>query len=196
MHDVGWLVILLMAAITDNILLSRFLGVCPFVVCSRRMDTALGLGLAVTFVTGCTTAINNLLHYHVLVRFGLEHLEYLLFIAVIAAFVQLIEMVVERFLPRLYYSLGIFLPLITVNCAILGTSLFMIMGELTFPQSLAYGVGSGAGWMLAIVLMAGLRERVVQEHVPAPFRGVPLSLILIGLVAMIFRRFVEIGTSL
>jgi len=102
-------------------------------------------------------------------------------------------MVIERFVPRLFHALGIFLPLITVNCAILGTSLFMVLDDLTFGRSLAYGVGAGGGWMLAILLMAGLRERVVEEHVPAPFRGVPIALILTGLIAMIFRRFVELG---
>lgn len=195
MLDLQWLVILLAAAFTNNITLFRFLGLCPFVACSRRMDTAVGLGLAVTFVTTCTTALNNLLHHYVLVPLNLQHLELLLFIAVIAAFVQLIEMVVERFLPRLYYSLGIFLPLITVNCAILGTSLFMIMDNLTFTRSIAYGLGSGAGWMLAILLMAGLRERLDERHVPAPFRGVPLALILTGVLAMVLRRFVEMGMS-
>jgi len=194
MHEANVLVILLSAAFTDNILLSRFLGVCPFVACSRRTDTALGLGLAVTFVTACTAGINRLLH-GALVRLGLEHLEYLLFIAVIAALVQLIEMVVDRFFPRLYHALGIFLPLITVNCAILGTSLFMVLEDLTFVQSLAYGAGSGAGWMLAIWLLAGLRGRVVEERVPACFRGLPLALILIGILAMVFRSFVEIGIS-
>lgn len=193
MHDARWLAILLSAALTDNIMLSRFLGVCPFVACSRRMDTALGLGLAVTFVTACTAALNNLLHRLVLVPLKLEHLELLLFIAVIAAFVQLIEIVIERFAPRLFHALGIFLPLIAVNCAILGTSLFMVMDDLSFLQSLAFGVGSGAGWMLAILVMAGLRERVVEERVPAPFRGVPVALILTGILAMIFRRFVDLG---
>ena len=193
MPELQWLVILLTAAFTNNIALFRFLGICPLVACSRRMDTALGLGIAVTFVTTCTTGINNLLHHYLLKPLELEYLEFLLFIVVIAAFVQLIEMILERFLPRLYHALGIFLPLITVNCAILGTSLFMVMDNLTFVQSLAYGVGSGGGWMLAIILMAGLRERICETHAPAPFRGVPLALILTGIVAIIFRRFVEMG---
>jgi len=194
MHEANVLVILLSAAFTDNILLTRFLGVCPLAACSRRRDTALGLGLAVTFVTACTAGVNSLLHA-ALVRLDLVHLEYLLFIAVIAGFVQLIEMVVDRFFPRLYHALGIFLPLITVNCAILGTSLFMVLEDLTLVQSLAYGVGSGAGWMLAIWLLAGLRSRIVEEDVPKPFRGLPLALILTGILAMIFRSFVEMGMS-
>jgi Na+-transporting NADH:ubiquinone oxidoreductase subunit E len=192
MHDLSWLVILLSAVFTDNILLSRFLGLCPFAACSKRMDTAIGLGWAVMFVTAVTAAANSLLHQYVLVPLGLEYLELLLFIALIAGVVQLIEMVVERFAPRLYHALGIFLPLITVNCAILGTSLFMINDDLSTTQSLAYGVGSGAGWMLAIGLMAGLRERMIEERIPLAFRGLPVTLILTGLLAMVFRRLTEV----
>ncbi len=195
MHDVHWVVIFLAAVSTDNILLSRFLGICPFLACSRRPDTAFGLGLAVALVTTCTTALNHILYRYVLVSFGLEHLQYLFFIAVIAAFVQLLEMIFERFFHRLYFSLGIFLPLITVNCAILGTSLFMVIRDLTFVQAVAYGFGSGLGWMLAILLMAGLRSRVVDQHVPGPFRGVPLVMILTGILAMIFRGFVGMVVS-
>jgi len=191
-HDVSWFVILVTAVFTDNILLSRFLGLCPFVACSRRMDTAAGLGLAVMFVTACTAAADQLLYQHVLRPLGLEYLGLLLFIALIAAVVHLIEMVVERFFARLYHALGIFLPLITVNCAILGTSLFMINDDLSFTQATAYGIGSGAGWMLAICLMSGLRERLVEERIPASFRGVPVTLILTGVLAMVFRRFMEL----
>ncbi len=195
MHEWNWIVILLTAAFTNNIMFFRFLGLCPFAACSRRMDTALGLGLAVAFVTTCTAGLNYLLLQYVLKPAGLEYLEYLLFIAVIAAFVQLIEMVVERFFARLYYALGIFLPLITVNCAILGATLFMVMEDLSFVQSLAYGLGSGAGWLLAILLMSGLRERVVEVETPFPLRGVPQVLILTGILAMIFRRVVEMGLA-
>jgi Na+-transporting NADH:ubiquinone oxidoreductase subunit E len=191
-HDLPWFVILLSAVFTDNILLSRFLGLCPFVACSRRMDTAAGLGMAVMFVTALTTAANGLVERFILRPLGLEYLALVLFIALIAAVVQLLERAVERFFPRLYHALGIFLPLITVNCAILGTSLFMINDDLTVPQSLAYGVGSGAGWMLAICLMSGLRQRLVEERIPVPFRGLPITLILTGVLAMVFRRFTEL----
>jgi Na+-transporting NADH:ubiquinone oxidoreductase subunit E len=194
-HESHWLIVLLSAALTDNILLTRFLGVCPLLACSRRPDTALGLGLAMTFVVTATTALNYVLQEAVLVPFGLEHLQILIFIAVIATFVQLMEIVFERFFIVLYHALGIFLPLITVNCAVLGTSLFMVMRRFTFMQAVAYGLGSGAGWMLAILLMSGLRGRVVSRRVPEAFRGTPLAMILIGLVAMIFRAFAGMGLS-
>jgi Na+-transporting NADH:ubiquinone oxidoreductase subunit E len=191
-HELPWLMILLSAFFTDNILLSRFLGLCPFVACSRRMDTAAGLGLAVTFITVLTVALDNLLYQNVLRPLGLEYLALLIFIALIAGVVQLLEMIVERFFPALYHALGVFLPLIAVNCAILGASLFMINDDLSFVGSLAYGLGSGAGWMLAICLMAGLRERLVEERIPKAFRGVASTLILTGLLAMVFRRLTEL----
>jgi len=195
MGSANLLLIVISAAFTENILLFRFLGVCPALACSRRRDVAAGLGVAVLFVTTFTAALNHLLHVHVLVRFGLEHLELVLFIAVIAAFVQFIEMLMDRFFPRLYHGLGIFLPLITVNCAILGTSLFMVLRELTFVGAVVYGFGSGLGWMVAIQLMAALRGGMNDERVPRPFRGVPVALILIGILAMIVRGLIAVGTS-
>ncbi len=128
--------------------------------------------------------------YHlVLVRFELEHLKLIVFIAVIAAFVQLVEMIIERFSPKLYFALGIFLPLITVNCAILGASLFIIIREYSFFQSVGFGLGAGIGWMVAIVLLAGLRQKMRYSNIPEPFQGVPIAMIVTGVLAMAFMGF-------
>lgn len=174
---------------TNNILLASFLGLCSFLVCSNKIETAAGLGAAVTFVMVCTTAINYLLNYYVLEPLHIGFLSYIIFIAVIAAFVQFIEMFVERFSPTLYYSLGIFLPLITVNCAILGASLFMILRKYNFIQSVGFGLGSGLGWALAIMLMAGLRKKMSYSNVPAPIDGPGVILMITGVIAMTFMGF-------
>jgi Na+-transporting NADH:ubiquinone oxidoreductase subunit E len=184
------LVILLAAAFTDNILLTRFLGMCSYLAISRHMKTSLGLGVAVVFVTTCTAAINYLIHTFITVRLGIEFLEYIIFIVVIAAFVQLVEMVVERVSPPLYFALGIFLPLITVNCAILGVSLFMLNKQgYGFVQSTVFGLGSGIGWMLAIVLMAGIREKLKDDKIPEGLRGAGITLIITGIIALAFIGF-------
>jgi Na+-transporting NADH:ubiquinone oxidoreductase subunit E len=162
---------------------------CSFVACSGQITTALGLGTAVTFVMTMTTMINYCIYHFVLVRAGLVHLQYIIFIAVIAAFVQFVEMFVERFSPKLYFALGIFLPLITVNCAILGASLFMIIRQYTFVQSVGFGFGAGVGWALAIVLMAGLRQKMRYSKVPKPFEGVAIAMIVTCVLAMAFMGF-------
>ena len=194
MGDTSALVIFVAAIVTSNILLSNFLGMCSFLACSRKIDTALGLGAAVTFVMTCTTTINYLIFHHVLVPWELEHLTFIFFIAVIAAFVQFVEMFIERFSPTLYYALGIFLPLITVNCAILGSSLFMVIRKYTFVQSVGFGIGSGLGWALAIVLIAGLREKMRYSNVPPAFRGVAITMIITGIMAMAFMGFAGMVT--
>jgi Na+-transporting NADH:ubiquinone oxidoreductase subunit E len=182
-------VILIAAIFTNNILLANFLGMCPFIGCSSQIGTALGLGTAVTFVSTLTCIINYCVFYCVLKPLGLEHLQFIVFIAVIAAFVQFVEMFVERFSPKLYFSLGIFLPLITVNCAILGSSLFLVIREYNFFQSVAFGFGGGIGWMLAIVLMAGLRQKMRYSDIPKPFENVPIAMIVTGVLAMAFMGF-------
>ena len=187
--DIPAWIILIAAIFTNNILLSNFLGMCSFLACSKRIPTALGLGVAVIFVMTATAAINWAIHYYVLVPLGLEHLQFIVFIAVIAAFVQFVEMFVERFSPPLYHALGIFLPLITVNCAILGASLFMILREYSFAQSVSFGFGGGVGWALAIVLMAGLNQKMGYSDIPRPFRGVAISMIITGVMAMAFMGF-------
>lgn len=184
------LIILVAAAITDNILLTRFLGMCSFLAISRQMKTSIGLGIAVIFVTTCTAFINYLVHTYITKPFGIEYLEFIIFIVVIAAFVQLVEMIIERVSPPLYFALGIFLPLITVNCAILGVSLFMLNKQnYGLVESTVFGFGSGIGWMLAIVLMAGIREKIKEDKVPAGLRGSGITLIISGIIALAFIGF-------
>ncbi len=178
------------AIFTNNILLTNFLGLCPFLSISREFRSSLGLGAAVVFVMTCTAVINYLVYYHVLLPLNLEHFRYIAFIVVIAAFVQLVEMAVERFFPALYYVLGIFLPLITVNCAILGASLFLIIREYTLWQSMAYGAGSGIGWMLAIIAVGAVREKIQKSaNLPRGLEGPAITLIITGLMALAFMAF-------
>ncbi|MBI9017768.1 MAG: NADH:ubiquinone reductase (Na(+)-transporting) subunit E [Phycisphaerae bacterium] len=189
MPDTSAIVILFAAILTNNILLANFLGMCSFIACSNQINTAVGLGTAVTFVLTMTAMINYGVYYLVLEPLHLEHLQFIVFIAVIAAFVQFVEMFVERFSPKLYFALGIFLPLITVNCAILGASLFMIIRKYNFAQSVGYGFGAGLGWMLAIILMAGLQQKMRYSNVPQPFKGVAIAMIVTCVLAMAFMGF-------
>ena len=190
---ISLLTILVSAALTDNILLTRFLGMCSFLQISREMKAAVGLGLAVIFVTTCTCGLNAALYRYVLVPLGLHtSLTLILFIVVIAAFVQLMEMVIERVSIGLYYALGIFLPLITVNCAILGTSLFMVNRGYGVLEGIVFGLGSGGGWMLAIVLMAGIRRRLKTARIPAALEGPGITLIISGIMALAFIGFTGI----
>lgn len=188
-------VIFLAALITNNILLSDFLGLCSFIAVSRTMRTSFGLGMAVLFVMSCTTPLNYAIYHGILVEDApllaadLTHLKLVVFIMVIAGFVQFVEMVTERFTPVLYYNLGIFLPLITVNCAILGASLFMLVREYTLVQTLGYAIGSGIGWTLAICLMAGIRQRLQHADIPEPLRGLGITMIVTGLMAIAFLGF-------
>jgi len=187
---ISLLAILVSAALTDNILLTRFLGMCSFLAVSRQMKSSLGLGLAVTTVTTFTAAINAALYRGVLEPLGLHiSLKLILFIVVIAAFVQLMEMLIERLSLGLYYALGIFLPLITVNCAILGASLFMVIRKYSFIQTVGFGVGAGVGWAMAIVLIAGLQRKMLYSDVPRAFRGVAITMVITGVMAMAFMGF-------
>jgi Na+-transporting NADH:ubiquinone oxidoreductase subunit E len=178
------------AIFTNNILLTNFLGLCPFLSISRNLRSSLGLGAAVVFVMTCTAVINYLAYYYVLLPLNLDHFRYIVFIVIIAAFVQLVEMAVERFFPALYYMLGIFLPLITVNCAILGASLFLIIRKYDFWQSMAYGAGSGIGWMLAIIAVGAIREKVQKSaKLPKGLEGPAITLIITGIMALAFTAF-------
>jgi len=178
------------AIFTNNILLTNFLGLCPFLAISREVRSGLGLGAAVVFVMTCTAVLNYLVYYYVLVPLNLVHFRFILFIVIIAAFVQLVEMTIERYFPALYYVLGIFLPLITVNCAILGASLFLIIREYTLVQSLAYGAGSGIGWMIAIIAVGAIREKVQKSaKLPRGLEGPALTLIITGVMALAFIAF-------
>jgi Na+-transporting NADH:ubiquinone oxidoreductase subunit E len=189
MSETSAWVIFIAAIFTNNILLTNFLGMCSFIACSGQIKTSLGLGTAVIFVMLMTTIINYIIYHFVLVPFGLVHLQFIIFIAVIAAFVQLVEMFVERFSPKLYFALGIFLPLITVNCAILGASLFMIIRNYNFMQSVGFGLGAGIGWALAILLLAGLRQKMKYSHIPKCFEGVAIAMVVTGVLAMTFMGF-------
>lgn len=175
---------------TNNILLTNFLGLCPFLSVSRNIRSSLGLGIAVVFVMTCTAGLNYLVYHHLLLPLHLEHFRYIVFIMIIAAFVQLVEMTVERFFSPLYYMLGIFLPLITVNCAILGVSLFLIIRDYTLWQSLAYGAGSGIGWLMAILSIGAIREKIQKTaQLPKGLEGPALTLIITGILSLAFIAF-------
>ena len=189
MSETSALVILIAAIFTNNILLTNFLGMCSFIACSGQIRTSVGLGTAVTFVMTMTTVLNYVIYHFMLTPLGLDHLTFIVFIAVIAAFVQFVEMFVERFSPKLYFALGIFLPLITVNCSILGVSLFMVIRNYSFAQTVGFGFGAGVGWALAILLMAGLRQKMKYSNVPQPFEGVPIAMIVTCVLAMAFMGF-------
>ena len=184
----------------DNMVFAFFFGMCSYIAVSKSVKTAIGLGLAVTFVQTMTVPLNYLLNEYVLAPnalvegVDLSFLSFIVFIAVIAAFVQLVEMVVEKFSPSLYNQLGIFLPLIAVNCAIMGGSLFMQQkvdaGEISNVwQSIVYGLGSGIGWWLAIVMMAAIRERLSYSHIPAALKGPGIAFIITGLMGIAFMIF-------
>ena len=183
------LLIFVSATFTDNILMARFLGMCSCLGVSKKVDTSLGLGAAVVFVTTVTAVLDYLVYYHVLVPLHLEYLKLIVFIVVIAAFTQLVEMIIERVSEQLYNSLGIFLPLIAVNCAILGISLFMLHKPYSFWQAFAYGLGGGLGWFLSIVIIGGIRERINEALLPKGLEGPGITLIIIGIMALGFVGF-------
>jgi Na+-transporting NADH:ubiquinone oxidoreductase subunit E len=190
MEQLGFFTILFSAVFTNNILLTNYLGMCSFLGCSREIKTALGLGTAVCLVSAATSVLNWLVYTYLLVPFGLVYLRFIVFIVVIAAFVQLVEMVIERVSEPLYNALGIFLPLITVNCAILGVCLFMVIRDYTFGQAFAYGLGAGLGWALAILAMAGIRQRLAQRsRIPRGLEGPGIALIIAGTMALAFMGF-------
>lgn len=183
----------------ENMALSAFLGMCTFLAVSKKVQTAIGLGVAVVVVQAITVPVNNLLSTYLLndgalawagmPDTDLSFLGLILYIGVIAAIVQILEMVLDKFFPALYQALGIFLPLITVNCAILGGSLFMIQREYDFAESVVYGIGSGFGWALAIVALAGIREKMKYSDVPEGLRGLGITFITVGLMALAFMSF-------
>ena len=182
-------IIFIAAIFTNNILLSNFLGMCSFLAISRQIKASFSLGIAVTFVLTMTSTMCWLINHFILVPLEVEYLRFITFIIVIAALVQFVEIVIERFSPGLYYALGIFLPLITVNCAILGVCLFMVIRSYTFAQATGYGIGSGLGWTLAIVSIAGIRNKLRFSNVPTPLEGLGITMILAGLMAFAFMGF-------
>lgn len=193
--------IFLKSAFVENMALAYFFGMCSFLAVSKKVDTALGLGLAVIFVLAVTTPINHLVYNYLLkegamtwispemANVNLDFLGYIAYIAVIAAMVQIVEMAIDKFSPTLYASLGVFLPLIAVNCAILGASLFLVQRDYTLAESTVFGLGSGVGWLMAIVALAAIRERLTYSNVPKPLRGLGITFITTGLMALGFQIF-------
>lgn len=183
-------------AFIQNLVLAYFLGMCSYLAVSKSLSTAFGLGLAVIFVLGITMPINWLINEYLLVPNELDFLRFILFIAVIASMVQLVEMAVEKFSPGLYAALGIFLPLITVNCAILGGSLFMVSREYNFSESVAFGLGGGFGWFLAIIAIAAIREKIRYSNVPPGLRGLGMAFLITGLMGLAFLSLTGIDPAL
>ncbi len=181
--------IALTTALINNVVLSQFLGICSFLGVSKQIKTSVSLGGAVTFVITIAAAVANLLYDYILAPFGLEYLKTIVFILVIAALVQVVEMFLKKTSPAIYKALGIYLPLITTNCAVLGVALTNVQNEYTFLQSVVAGFGTGIGYTLSIVLLAGIRERLDEEAVPAPFRGAPIVLLSAALMAIAFMGF-------
>jgi Na+-transporting NADH:ubiquinone oxidoreductase subunit E len=192
--------IFIKSAFIENMVLSYFIGMCSFLAVSKSVKTAVGLGGAVIFVLALTVPINWVIGELVLgpngiFKMDLTFLRFILFIATIAASVQLVEMAVEKYSPALYNALGIFLPLITVNCAILGAALFMVAREYNFAESVTYGIGSGIGWALAIVVMAAIREKIRYSAIPAPLRGLGIAFLLTGLMGIAFMSLMGINPA-
>lgn len=183
------LFVIVSAVLVNNFILSRFLGICPFLGVSDNTDSALSMGFSVIFVMTVSSAITHLIYYSILVPFELTYLKTIAFILVIASLVQLIEMFMRKLFPPLYQSLGIFLPLITTNCAVLGVTLINIQGESDFLISVVFSFASGVGFLLATLLFAGVRQRLKFADPPKCFRGLPLALIAAGLIAMAFVGF-------
>lgn len=183
------LIILMSVIIVDNFVLSKFLGVCPFLGVSKKLDAAVGMSLAVTFVMIIATAVTYPIYKFLLVELHLEYLQTIVFILVIASLVQLVEIILKRYVPILQRSLGIYLPLITTNCAVLGVTLLNIKDEYTYVQSLVNSFGAGIGFLLAMVLFSGIRQRIEHNNIPLAFKGIPSILIAASIVALSFMGF-------
>ncbi|NPU90838.1 MAG: NADH:ubiquinone reductase (Na(+)-transporting) subunit E [Gammaproteobacteria bacterium] len=194
-----YLSLLVKSIFVENMALAFFLGMCTFIAVSKKMKTAIGLGVAVTFVQAITVPANNLILNYLLKEGALEwaglgdvdltFLGLLSYIGMIAAIVQILEMFLDKYVPSLYNALGVFLPLITVNCAILGGALFMVERDYTFGESVVYGIGSGAGWAIAIAVLAGIREKLKYSDVPQGLRGMGITFITVGLMSLAFMSF-------
>jgi Na+-transporting NADH:ubiquinone oxidoreductase subunit E len=195
-HYVG---LLIRAVFIENMALAFFLGMCTFLAVSKKVETAVGLGIAVVVVLGITVPLNNLIYQHLLKdgalawaglpEVNLGFLGFLVYIGLIAAVVQILEMFLDKYVPKLYNALGVFLPLITVNCAILGAALFMVERDYQFGESVVYGLGAGIGWLLAIAALAGIREKLKYSDVPEGLRGLGITFITVGLMSLGFMSF-------
>ena len=185
--------ILFTAALVNNFVLSQFMGICPFLGVSKKVETAAGMGGAVVFVITIASLCTSILYNYLLVPAQLEYLNTIVFILVIAALVQFVEMVLKKMMPALYKSLGVYLPLITTNCAVLGVALLSVQNEYGVLESVVNGIGASLGFLLAIVLMAGIREKVENSNIPEAFKGTPIVLITAGLMAIAFCGFGGVG---
>lgn len=184
-----YIAIVITFVFVNNFILTQFLGLCPFIGVSKNIESAVGMGFAVTFVMAIASVVTWLVYYFILIPLGLTYLQTITFILVIASLVQLVEMIVQRISPPLYKALGIFLPLITTNCAVLGIALINVTSSYSLLESFIAGVSAGLGFLLAIVLMANIREKLDLEDVPKPFKGVPIAFISGGLMALAFMAF-------
>lgn len=191
-----YIVLIISAVLIKNILLAQYLGNCPFLGTSRRMDTALGMGMSVIFVLTIAATVTFWIQYKILDPLGLGYLQTIAFILVIATLVQFLEMFIRKFAPGLYQALGIFLPLITTNCAVLGTAILCIRRDMNFPEAVVFAAASAVGFALALILLAGIRERLEISNVPQSLRGTAISLIMAGLMSLAFFGFVGVDSSL
>ena len=183
------LLVLVASALVNNVVLSQFLGLCPFLGVSKKTKTAASMGAAVIFVIMIASAVTYGIHYGVLVTLGMEYMQTIVFILVIAALVQMIEMMLKKVSPAIYSALGVYLPLITTNCAVLGVAITNIQNASSFAESMMNSLGTSVGFLIAIVIMAGIRERIEGNDIPKPFQGMPIVLIISGLMAIAFCGF-------
>ena len=183
------MIILLTGILTENFVLSKFLGICPFLGVSKKLDSSIGMGAAVTFVMICASLVTYPIYYGILVPLHIEYMNTIAFILVIAVFVQLVEMVLKKYMPPLYKSLGVYLPLITTNCAVLGVALLNIESNYSFGESIVNALGAGLGFMLAMLIFSGVRGRLERCNVPKAFAGMPITLVAASIVSLSFLGF-------
>lgn len=184
-----YFVIIISAIFVNNIVLAQFLGICPFLGVSNKVNTSVGMGAAVTFVMTITAVVAYLLQYYVLVPLGIEYMQTIVFILVIAALVQMVEIILKKVSPALYQALGVFLPLITTNCAVLGIAILLVQKEYNMIESVVYAAATAIGFTVALVLFAGIREKLDLEDLPKAMKGVPIALVTAGILAMAFMGF-------
>lgn len=184
-----YIIIFIAAVFVNNIVLSQFLGICPFLGVSKKIDTAMGMGMAVTFVLTISTIVTFLIQKYILDAFGLAYLQTIVFILIIAALVQMVEIILKKVSPALYQALGVFLPLITTNCCVLGVAILVIQKEFNLMESVVYAVSIALGFTLALVVFAGIREQLARTELPPSMRGIPIALISAGILAMAFMGF-------
>lgn len=184
-----YLILFIFAVFVNNVVLSQFLGICPFLGVSKKIDTSIGMGAAVTFVLAIATTFTYLLQKFVLEPFDMVYMQTIAFILVIAALVQMVEIILKKVSPSLYQALGVFLPLITTNCCVLGVAILVIQKEFNLLESVVYAVSTAIGFTLALVVFAGIREQLARTEIPTAFRGIPIALISAGILAMAFMGF-------